>query len=268
MRIRFWDTHIHLDKYGEQAANLVRESIADGLEALVAVSMDLPSCQRTAALAAEFSGVVLPAYGFHPEQPLPEEALIDQLFAWIEEMYSRVGEELIIGEVGLPYYSRLEAFKAGEVFDEVPYVKLLERFIAYAAKRDLPIVLHAVYEDAHQACDLLETYNIRRAHFHWFKGDDAAIRRIVQNGWFISFTPDIVYDPETKSLVGKVPLAHILTETDGPWSFAGPFAGRNTHPSMILEVLPFLAEAYGLTLESAAQILSRNAASMYGQRPR
>lgn len=268
MSVRYWDTHIHLDKYEEEAADLVRESKDSGLESLVAVSMDLPSCCRTAALAAEFPGVVLPAYGFHPEQPLPDDEELDRLFAWIEKKYSQEGSNIIIGEVGLPYYSRLAAAEAGEIFDEAPYVQLLERFVAFAASRDLPIVLHAVYEDAHKACDLLEKYKIKRAHFHWFKGDEAAVTRIVQGGWFLSFTPDVLYDPDTKPWAGKVPLAHILTETDGPWPFTGPFVGRKTHPSMIVDVLRFLAETYGLSLHAAADIVRSNAISMYGHKLR
>ena len=68
--MNFWDTHIHLEMYGERASSLIEESIAAGAEALVAVSMQLHSCEATLALAQEFPDTVLPAFGFHPEQPL------------------------------------------------------------------------------------------------------------------------------------------------------------------------------------------------------
>jgi TatD DNase family protein len=259
-----WDAHIHLERYGDRAESLVRESVSAGVGALVAVSMDLASSERTAALAEEFPDVVRPAYGFHPEQDIPGDAEIDALFAWMERRAAS-GERFAVGEVGLPYYSRLEAASTGRPFDEAPYVRLLERFVAFAVRFDLPLALHAVYEDAHKACDALEAAGARRAHFHWFKGDERAIERIVRGGWRVSFTPDCLYDPETRPLLGRFPLASVLTETDGPWPFEGPYEGRETHPAMIRDVTGAIAKAYGLSPEEAAATLARNAERLYGR---
>jgi len=258
-----WDTHIHLEQYGERAHALVRESAAAGVAALVAVSMDLGSCERTAALAAAHPGVVRPAYGFHPEQPLPDDAALNRLFAWMEQRAAR-GEMFAVGEVGLPYYTRTEAERSGAAFDEAPYVRLLERFVAFAARRDLPIALHAVYEDAHKALDVLEKHGARRAHFHWFKGDADAVRRIVRLGAMASFTPDCLYDAETRPLLRAFPLSAMLTETDGPWPFEGPYAGRETHPAMTRDVVAAIAEAHAIAPEEAAAALRSNAERLYG----
>lgn len=258
----FWDTHIHLEQYGARADSLLRESREAGVEALVAVSMNLESCRRTAALAAAHPDLVRPAYGFHPEQPLPDAAALDALFQWIGREREK-GGAFAVGEVGLPYYTKREALQAGLAFDEQPYVALLERFMACAARWDAPVVLHAVYEDAHKALDMLERHRVRRAHFHWFKGDAEAVRRIVRGGYYVSFTPDCLYDEETKPLIGQFPLELMLTETDGPWPFEGPFSGRDTHPSMVRCVVGQIAETHGLTAAEAAEALARNAATLY-----
>jgi TatD DNase family protein len=205
---------------------------------------------------------VLPAFGFHPEQPLPSEEELDRLFAWME---SHTAVMCAVGEVGLPYYTRQEALASGKTFDEVPYLRLLERFIVWAVERDKPLVLHAVYEDAHKACDLLERHGARRAHFHWFKGDAAAVQRMIENGYYVSFTPDCLYDPETSSLVTVFPLSHILSETDGPWPFEGPFEGRDTHPMMVRAVVERIAAARGLSVAETAEALGANAARLYGE---
>lgn len=257
-----WDTHLHLERYGERAAQLVKESAAEGVGRIVAVSMDHASCERTLALSEAFPGTVLPAFGFHPEQPLPDAASLDRLFAWIER---HRGAMCAIGEVGLPYYTRKAALEAGASFEEAPYLHLLERFVACAARWDVPIALHAVYEDAHQACELLELYGVRRAHFHWFKGDEAAVERLIRNGYYVSFTPDCLYDDETAPLVGRFPLERILTETDGPWPFEGPFAGRETHPAMIRAVAERIARVHGLPDAAALEALHRNAERLYGR---
>ncbi|HZG57628.1 TatD family hydrolase [Paenibacillus sp.] len=257
-----WDTHVHLERYGERAPSLVGESVSAGVGRLVAVSMDLASSERTAALAASFPGVVLPAYGFHPEQPLPDAAALEALFAWMEARAER-GERFAVGEVGLPYYSRQEAAEAGRAFDEAPYLALLDRFVAFAARRGLPIALHAVYEDAGKACDALERHGAARAHFHWFKGDDETLARIVRGGWYVSFTPDCLYDPETRPLLARVPLERMLAETDGPWPFEGPYAGRETHPAMTADVARAIAAAKGLPEDTVVETLARNARRCY-----
>lgn len=168
-----------------------------------------------------------------------------------------------VGEVGLPYYSRLEASERGESLDEDGYVRLLERFVAFAARHDLPIALHAVYEDADTACDLLERYGVERAHFHWFKGSEHTVRRMIASGYRISFTPDLLYEKEIRDLARLYPETLVMSETDGPWPFEGPFAGRDTHPSMTADVCREWAQLRGLDEPAARAILLDNARRFY-----
>lgn len=74
------DAHIHLEQYEpEVSEQLLRELPSLEIEALIAVSMNVDSCIRTQKLAATYPGVVRPAYGFHPEQPLPQETELSTL---------------------------------------------------------------------------------------------------------------------------------------------------------------------------------------------
>ncbi|REE94334.1 TatD DNase family protein [Paenibacillus taihuensis] len=259
------DAHIHLDLYEEQdGRGLLQEAFErDQVDAVVAVSMHLKSCEHNRLLAQQFEDRIMPAYGFHPEQPLPSDSELDALFDWIEEKH-RQGEKFAIGEVGLPYYTRTEAQEKGEHFDETPYLALLERFAQLAAKLDRPIVLHAVYEDADKACELLERYNVKRAHFHWFKGGSATIERMIANGYYISITPDVAYEQEIQQLVSSYPVELMMTETDGPWPFEGPFEGKQTRPWMVRYVVGAIAELKGMPQEQAKQQLRQNAADFYG----
>ncbi|GGO00289.1 TatD family hydrolase [Saccharibacillus kuerlensis] len=320
------DTHIHLEQYPpEDAARMLREFRNEGGEFVVAVSMNLESARRTERLAQQYPGLVRPAYGFHPEQPLPNATEEEALFAWMEArtdgsagtspsmadtgadaalsaadtgdavslsaadtinavslstadsgnavflplVDSDAGAEddpprmTAVGEVGLPYYSRLEAAERGETLDEAGYIRLLERFIAFAARHNLPIVLHAVYEDADIACDLLERHGVTQAHFHWFKGSEATVQRMIANGFFISFTPDLLYEEEIRQLALLYPESLVMSETDGPWPFEGPFEGRSTHPSMTAEVCREWARLRGLDESEARAQLLENARRFY-----
>lgn len=261
--LRWVDAHLHVDLYEEERREpMLKEAFAAGVAAVVAVSMDLASSRTNRALSLRCPGRVMPAYGFHPEQTLPDAETLEQLFNWLDERL-RAGEHFAIGEVGLPYYSRMEAEEKGASFDEEPYIRLLERFVKLAAGTKLPIVLHAVYEDADKVCDLLERHDVRRAHFHWFKGSPSTIERMARAGFFISITPDVLYEPEIQQLVRDYPLELMMTETDGPWPFEGPFNGRETHPTMVQDVAAAIAELKGIALEQAEIQLLNNAAACY-----
>ena len=283
MSAKLADTHIHLEQYDpQQAARMLSEFQDEGGAFVVAVSMNLESARRTEALAIQYPDVVRPAYGFHPEQPLPTPEEEEELFAWMEARAAidagdrpadaPTGEHVspprmtAVGEVGLPYYSRLEASERGESLDEDGYVRLLERFVAFAARHDLPIALHAVYADADTACDLLERYGVERAHFHWFKGSGHTVRRMIASGYRISFTPDLLYEKEIRDLARLYPETLVMSETDGPWPFEGPFAGRATHPSMTADVCREWAQLRGLDESAARDILLDNARRFYALR--
>ncbi|XEC96998.1 TatD family hydrolase [Paenibacillus tarimensis] len=257
------DAHLHIDLYDErEQEKLLDEAFKAGVEAVVAVSMHLASCMRNRELAQRFKGRVMPAYGFHPEQPLPPAEEQEALLGWIRARH-RAGERFAIGEVGLPYYTRTGAAAAGEPFDEAPYIALLERFVAMAAELDRPIALHAVYEDADKACDLLERHGVKRAHFHWFKGSPKTMRRMIAKGYRISVTPDVAYEPEIRAIVSQYPLELMMAETDGPWPFEGPYEGRRTCPAMVRDVAASIAKLKGLPLKETLRAIRNQTASFY-----
>lgn len=255
------DSHIHLEMYTEEEqANILQSLNANSVQALVAVSMHLDSSKRTLDLAKKNPNAVHPCFGYHPEQPILDEQEIIELFDWIT---THQDEMIAIGEVGLPYYTKM-AFKAkGVPFDLGAYIRLLDRFVALARQLNKPIVLHAVYEDAKLACDILEKHGHTKAHFHWFKGPEESIKRMIANGYFISITPDVVYETEIQQLVERYPLELMMVETDGPWPFEGPFAGQTTHPSMMSASIEKIAEIKKLPVKEVQVVLLANTKQFY-----
>jgi TatD DNase family protein len=113
-------------------------------------------------------------------------------------------------------------------------------------------------------CDLLEKHGIKKAHFHWFKGSHSTVERMIQAGYYISITPDVLYEEEIRTLVREYPIALLMVETDGPWPFEGPFAGQKTHPRMIHAVIEQIALLKGLPVVEAAHTLLNNTKQFYG----
>lgn len=250
------DAHIHLDQYKDADIDHMINNYSF-LQAMITVSTNLDSCYRNLELSKKYHQVYS-AFGFHPEQPLPAELDVQKLINW---MIAHKNEMVAVGEVGLPYYLRQDQ-KEG-TFPYNDYVKLLDYFIQLSKRLEKPIILHAVYEDASVACDLLERHSIKKAHFHWFKGDMKTIERLGRNGYYISVTPDIIYEKEIQDLVQHFPLQQIMIETDGPWPFEGPFQGQMTHPKMMEESLKMIADIKKLPLSVVTEDILQNTKDFY-----
>ncbi|GEL76782.1 TatD family hydrolase [Tenuibacillus multivorans] len=229
------DSHIHFDLYKEdEKRHILKVMEAYKVTDLISVSRHAQSAQENIELAKQDERVKV-SIGYHPEQKLPNQNEVDKLFELIDGYQDEI---VAIGEVGLPYYMR----KDNRSIKVEPYLNLLEKFVQKAKELDLPIVLHAIYEDAPIVCDLLEQYSVTKAHFHWFKGDAKTVKRMIDHHYFISITPDVLYEAEIQSLVQSYPLSKMMVETDGPWPFEGPFQGQMTHPKMIHETVMKIAE--------------------------
>lgn len=251
------DSHIHLDFYkDEEIAHIMGELEQSSCAGLISVSFHLDSCKQNLALSKKFSKVHS-AFGFHPEQPLPADQELAELISWME---SHVDSMTAIGEVGLPYYLREEH---GPGFQLEGYIEMLEVFIKLAKKWGKPVVLHAVYDDAPIACDLLERHNVKNAHFHWFKGDTKTIERMAANGFYISITPDVVYEEEIQEIVKQYPLRQMMVETDGPWRFDGKFSGKLTQPGMIHDTILEIARLKKTALPFVYGTLYHNTSNFY-----
>lgn len=261
--LKYIDAHIHLEQYSEVDCKAIALHASQHyVQHIVAVSMDLASSKRTYELWRQYGDLIIPAYGYHPEQSLPTELQERQLMDWITERHN-AQQRFAIGEIGLPYYSALEAKEQGKSFALDPYIAFLDRMLAFAKCLERPVVLHAVYEDASIACDLLEKHHIQKAHFHWFKGPLNTINRMIEKGYYISITPDVFVEEEIRELVRNYPLSQMMVETDGPWPFEGPFAGRITEPTMVVDVVNEIARLKELSPSIVAEAVYNNTLRLY-----
>ena len=243
------DAHIHLDWYKPQEQSIILKDLDKyGIEGLVAVASDLESSLDVLKLAKK-NEKVFPAIGWHPEQKPINQTDLSQL---IELIKKRKNDIVAIGEIGLPYYLR----KENPPLDVQAYQSILSEFFQVAEQLELPIVLHAVYEDADTVLEMLNDFQIARAHFHWFKGSRKTMNNMIDRGYVISVTPDCLYDEEIQSIIYDYPLELMMVETDGPWRFEGPFQGKMTHPKMLQQSIAKIAEIKKRSLDEVTTILT------------
>ncbi|MDO4698559.1 MAG: TatD family hydrolase [Pasteurellaceae bacterium] len=246
-----FDTHIHLDQFTDSQIAEILEN--HNLQGVVAVATDLASSQRLLKLKSQFPKIHCCA-GFHPEQPLPSQTEIDRLFAFLEKNRSQL---IACGEVGLPHYLKRE----NPTLDYQPYIALLERFIQFCKGADLPINLHIVYDDALIALELLAKYQVRKAHFHWFKASADVVQKVLETDYVVSLTPDILWNEKTQYIARTFPLERLLIETDAPWQHDG-FATHDI-AGQLVAVIEKIAEIKGISAPIVSRQLERSSRSFY-----
>lgn len=250
---RMIDSHIHLDadQYAD-VAGLIKRAREAGVTAAVAPGIAPDSNRRVLGLAREFPDFVQAAIGFHPERV---ELTGADLQATLTALREKRDSICAVGEVGLPWYGE----QAGQAEVKERGRKTLVRFAEIAAELDLALILHCPHQTASEALAIIRDAQVRRAVFHWHKSDQATTRAILEAGYFISLTPEVVYRDRDQELARIVPLSRMMAETDGPWPFRGPFSGRATEPAMVADAIAAIARIKGEPIETVAKATTENA---------
>ncbi len=251
------DSHIHLDadQYAD-VAGLIKRARDAGVTAAVVPGITPASNRRVLEMAAEHPGFVQPAIGFHPER---FELTDDDMEATLALIRSRRESICAVGEVGLPYYGDdardADVVARGRI--------ILARFAEVAAVLDLALILHCPHETARDALAIVQRAKVRRAVFHWHKSGAATTGAIIAAGYFISLTPEVVYRERDQALAKMVPLTNLMIETDGPWPYRGPFAGRMTEPAMVADAVAAIASIKRVATEYVAEATTSNTKSLF-----
>ena len=226
------DTHAHLDEIKDVREALSRAKEA-GIRAIIGVGSDLVSNRKILELASHYPGYVFPALGLHPwrlntEDPEANFSLIER------ELPGCVG----LGEVGLDFAIQTPKDQQTEV---------LRRLLKMAIREKKPVLLHARRAWA-EALDLLKSFEVEAAVFHWFSGPTSLLQEIFARGYFISATPAVAYSENHRRAIQAAPLNQLLLETDSP----EVYQGIPSEPKDLQTVLSSVSELYGKEKEEIA----------------
>ncbi|MBN2909996.1 TatD family hydrolase [Polycladomyces sp. WAk] len=248
------DTHVHLDQFPEEEVPeiMVRARQA-GVNHVVAVASGADSCLRLLEWKRRFPDWLTIAFGVHPERET-DEAEVDTVVGLIRQHREEIGA---IGEVGLPYYTLAESRQKQSPSPHA--VARLSRFLSLAAELDLPVVLHAVHETAEPVRLLLRRYGVKQAVFHWLKAPADVLQHIVDDGYLISVTPDMLHRERDRELARQVPLSQLLLETDAPWEYGG----KRAEPAWVKLVAEEVARVKGVTVRQVCRQTTDNARRLF-----
>jgi len=238
------DTHAHLDELPDPGA-AIKEALDENVLGIVAVGQDITSNQKTLEIADEHLGLVFAAVGYHPWRLNPDHD--DETLDFID---TNLKHCVALGEVGLDYKAKTKKKVQKAVF---------QKLLSIAKSHDKPVIVHCryVHETAYR---MVKEAGIEKAIFHWYSGSLDLIPIIAADGYYMSATPALLYNPYHAKAIAAVPLSNLLLETDTPVQYQ-ELAARPVHVQVTLQEV---ARVKGITAEEIAAHTTRNAKACFG----
>jgi len=251
------DTHAHLDfdRFDADRQDVILRAGEARVVGIINIAIDYESAKKSIAIAERFPNIYA-TVGVHPH----DVAQID------EEQLGPLRELLdhpkvvAIGEVGLDFYRNISPPEVQR--------RYLRLFLGWARETGKPLVIHTREAEEDVLAILKEQNNSGwRGVFHCFSGDLKMAGKVLDLGFFISFTGNITFkNSRSVEVMREVPIEKMLLETDSPFLSPVPHRGKRNEPAYVHFVAQKIAEVKGLPMDEVARITSENAQELFGFR--
>jgi TatD DNase family protein len=235
--MKYIDSHCHLYKFNEIE---IKRIIKNRDIIILSVSEDLESSLKNLVLS-QLNENVIPAVGIHPWNV---ENVNENTFKIIEDIIKE-NKIKILGEIGLDKKFKPETFeKQKEIF---------EKFLNLAKEYDLNLNLHTP-NASNEVFDLLIKYDIKKAYFHWYSGDEKLLEEIIDKGYFIGINVATIINEKYKRYIEIANIKNIITESDGPYNYKGIIL----HPDLLKDLYRLISNIQKIDLEELSNIIQTN----------
>jgi TatD DNase family protein len=285
MSIRLVDTHSHLNfvDYDSDLKEVILRAKKAGVSKIIVLSSEHVSAQRAVEISQKYLHIYA-AIGVHPlyltgagslftEDGSPQGFYTKSDDQPVNIFYIKDFEELLrnaevkaIGEVGLDYFE--SADRENPINRELQ-MEVLEKMLNLAVKFKKPAIVHlrTSKKSTDAFDDFLEIVNRLdkkpKVVVHCFSGDKVIAKKLLDAGFYISFTNLTFYSEKTKEAFIKIPLSNVMLETDSPFLSPKKDVKRN-EPAFLKDVAQKLADLRNMSLEELAAITTKNAEEFFG----
>jgi TatD DNase family protein len=250
------DTHAHLylpDFESDRAAMLDRAKM-EGVEKIYLPAIDSTTHESMIELENSFP-YCRAMMGVHPcsvkTNYLEELALAK---AWWDQR-----SFVAVGEIGLDFYW-------DRTFEKEQYIAFRTQ-IEWALEKKVPIIIHS--RQSTLACvEVLKEYKhtALTGIFHCFSGSLEEAEAIIKQGFLLGIGGVLTYkNAGVSAVVEKLPLEHIVLETDAPYLTPVPHRGKRNESSYIKIIAEKIAITKGISLDEVAEITTKNAEKLFEQ---
>jgi len=254
----FVDSHCHLqlldyEKFGMTTKEVVDKAWAANVQYILSVATTFVDTIELYQLSEQFEKVLI-SVGLHPlEEMLLEPTVHDYLHA------ANHPKVIAIGETGLDCY-RVSHENMG-----VQHQRFINQINA-ARECGKPLIVHT--RQAKQ--ETIEMLTKHKAHevggvLHCFTEDYEMASMAIDLGFYISFSGIVTFKNALalQEVVKKIPLEHMLIETDSPYLAPAPMRGQQNQPAYVEHVARGIAQLKEVSVETVAQITTSNFAKLF-----
>ncbi len=250
------DTHAHLysKKFEGDRDEMIRRAIAAGVTKMYLPNIDAESIDAMLALEAAFPENCFAMMGVHP---CSINAEYEKELAIVEK-YLHERTWAGIGETGIDLYWDKTFFKEQQI--------AFARQIEWAKDMNLPIIIHS-RESNEECIELVKAGQDGRLRgiFHCFSGSVDQAQRMIDLGFMLGIGGTVTYaKSDLPEVLRKVPLEHIVLETDAPYLPPVPHRGKRNESAFVVLVAEMLSEIKVLPVAQIAKTTTANAARMFG----
>jgi TatD DNase family protein len=206
------DTHCHLDLFEGIYKDPNKE---DNLGIKTITVTNAPSFYTKNKELFDQNSNIRVALGLHPQligTHASEYGLFEQ----------SISKTKYIGEIGLDGSPEFKSYYATQA-------KVFENILSCIKREPLKILtIHsrnaamATIETISKILSLTE----HRVILHWFSGSHHELRIAIKEGFYFSVNHKMAMSEKGKSLITKMPIDRILTETDAPFTFSHSINSR------------------------------------------
>ncbi len=248
----FIDSHAHLNLINEKVNDIILKCKEESVNYIVNVGYDLQSSEFSISLANNYP-FVFGSIGIHPHYV--DSVKIDEIENIIERNANNK-KIIALGEIGLDYVrSTTPKNKQFEVLDYQ---------LSLAQTNNLPVIIHNRSADK-DILPILSNYKKLRGVFHCFSSDKDFAEKVLDKGFYISFTGNITY-PNSQNLrevVSCMPLNSILLETDAPYLSPQILRDKENHPMNVKYIYEAVATIKNIDMEELSQTIFNNFINLF-----
>ena len=106
--------------------------------------------------------------------------------------------------------------------------------------------------------EILPSYKVPGILLHWFDGNKSQLQTAMDNQYFVSYGPLLVYANDKQTLLAKSTAEQILVETDGPVKFSHCFNYKTTQIQFLHSVVYCASKILKTSYDSFLKQLEKN----------
>lgn len=226
------DSHCHLDfdVFDHDRDEVIQRAMASGIEHIVLPGTQAHRWSKLAGLCTQHQHLHA-CFGLHPYFiDAHDRQDIDRLAVWLE-----TNQHVAVGECGLD-------FRSGQA-DRKQQQFYFSAQLDIAGQMNMPVVIHSV-RATEQVIATLRDYPGLTGMVHSYSGSYEQAMQLIDMGFYLSFGGAISYPnaKRVREVAARLPLSHLLIETDAPDQPDVQHAGGRNEPGFLQHTLATLTE--------------------------